>query len=82
MEDFLPIVARTLGQDHAGMIMTKSSLARAYILLEKFQEACATLVEWRTVVPVAHPDKIHAELGYAFVLVKEGDSYEAEQFCK
>ena len=30
LEDIVPVVARTLGEMHVGMIMTKSNLARAY----------------------------------------------------
>ncbi|CAJ2500089.1 Uu.00g029420.m01.CDS01 [Anthostomella pinea] len=82
LEEIIPIVKRTLGNDHAGMFMTKSNLTRAYILRQKWKEARELLVELREVVPSDHPDRLHAEYGYAFVLYHEGELEEAEECCK
>ncbi|RYP84861.1 hypothetical protein DL770_005154 [Monosporascus sp. CRB-9-2] len=67
LEEAVPILRRTLGETHAGMLMTKSNLSRAYMLCEQ--------------VPAETPDWVHAQYGYAFVLVHDGDLGEAEARC-
>ncbi|RYP87831.1 hypothetical protein DL769_000423 [Monosporascus sp. CRB-8-3] len=81
LEEAVPIVRRTLGETHAGMLMTKSNLARAYMLCERWGDARPLLELLCEQVPPETPDWVHAQYGYAFILVHDGDLGEAEARC-
>lgn len=81
LEEIIPTVVRTLGDDHVGMIMTKGNLCRAYIYCEKWQKAGELIEQLHEIVPLEHPDRIHLKWGYAYVLLHEGRLSEAESCC-
>lgn len=82
LEEIVPVVRRTLGDEHVGMIMTKSNLSRVYILCNMWESAGELIRELRQIIPVDHPDWIHAEWGHAFVLLHyENKPEEAEKCC-
>lgn len=82
LEEAQLIVRRTLGEEHAGMTMTKANLARAYILSNKWDKASLLVRQVREVVPDGHPDRVHTEWGHAYVLFHREDKVEeAEQSC-
>ena len=83
LEEIVPIVARTLGDDHVGMFMTKGNLCRAYVRSDQWEQA-GELIKWlRKMVPPDHPDWVYAGWGYAYyVLHYENDAETAERCCK
>jgi tetratricopeptide (TPR) repeat protein len=81
LEEIVPVVERTLGDKHVGMIMTKSNLTRALILCEKWAEADKIIRKLREIVPRDHPDWIHVNWGHAYILVHEGQLGDAETLC-
>jgi hypothetical protein len=68
LEDIVPVVTRTLGDDHVGMSMTKSNLGRAYFVCERWKEAEEIVSPLLAGIPPSHPDLIHAMYGYAHIL--------------
>lgn len=81
LEQIIPTVIRTLGEDHVGMSMTKSNLARAYGLCKRWSEAEVLLRSLTSAVPEDHPDYIHAKHGYVHVLAKTGQLEKVEEIC-
>lgn len=81
LEEIAPIVSRTLGDNHVGMIMTKSNLCRAYAYCEKLDEAGNLIRQLCDIVPPDSPEWIHAQWGYACILVLEGKLDEAVLRC-
>ena len=43
LEDIIPIVTRTLSEDHVGMMMAQSNLARAYAISKRWSDAADIL---------------------------------------
>lgn len=83
LEEIIPTVTRTLGDDHVGMFMTKGNLSRAYIRNNQWEQA-GDLLKWlRKIISPDHTDWVNAEWGYAFyVLHHEDDADNAEKCCK
>ncbi len=81
LEDILDAVIRTLGNEHVGMTMTKSNLARAYVLSQRWQEAEMLLTELLVAIPPDHPDSIAARSGLVHVRIRMGKLFEAEADC-
>ena len=82
LEEILPIARRTLGDDHVGVSMTKWNMARAYFLLERWEDAEELTSSLLTTVPEDHPDWIDLQSGYVFLLVRLERLQEAEEKCK
>lgn len=82
LEEIIPVVTRTLGEEHVGMLMTRSNLARAYILCEKWREAEILLRTVVAIIPTDHPDWVHAMSGYVHVRTNLGQQMETEKDCK
>ncbi|EXJ96108.1 hypothetical protein A1O1_01234 [Capronia coronata CBS 617.96] len=81
LEAIIPVVVRTLGEKHVGMTMTKSNLARAYVLCERWAEAETLLTGLVDVIPPRHPDSIHNRSGLVHVKIRMGKLAEAERDC-
>lgn len=81
LENIIPIVTRTLGDDHVGMSMTKSNLGKAYYIAERWKEAEAVVRPLLAKVPSDHPDWIHNVYGYAHIQFQLGKIKEAEDHC-
>ncbi|KAI0868247.1 hypothetical protein GGS24DRAFT_223260 [Hypoxylon argillaceum] len=83
LEEIMPIVIRTLSDDHVGIIMTKANLSRAYIRTNQWEQAGGLIKSLRNLFPPDHSDWVQAEWGYAYyVLHYEDDPEAAEQCCK
>ncbi len=78
LEDIIPVVERTLGNDHVGMNMTKGNLARAYVKGERWRDAEMLLGEMLKFVNEEHPDWLETVYGFAHVKVKLGKTDQAE----
>jgi len=81
LTDLLPVVRRTLGEEHVGMTMTKSNLARAYMLSHRWKDAELLLRQMLAVLVDEHPDWIDAMSGYVHVQIQLGRLNEAEKNC-
>lgn len=81
LEEIIPVVIRTLGEEHVGMSMTRANLARGYVLCKKWKEAEETLRTMLPMIPSDHPDWIHTMSGYAQVRIHLGQLEEAEKDC-
>ncbi|KAL8952479.1 MAG: hypothetical protein Q9222_001620 [Ikaeria aurantiellina] len=81
LEDIIPIVTRTLGDEHVGMMMTKGNLANAYVSSQKWVEAEQLLAQIARSLPTDHPDWIRAVSGHVFVQIKLHQWSEAESNC-
>ncbi|TVY89235.1 hypothetical protein LAWI1_G005855 [Lachnellula willkommii] len=81
LEEIVPVVARTLGEDHVGMSMTRSNLARAYALSGHLEEAEGVLWRLLKVLPLDYPDWIHNMFGYVRVRVRQGKLAATEKDC-
>lgn len=82
LEELVPVVERTLGQQHVGMSMTKGNLARAYVQCERWEDAEKLLVQMLSLINDDHPDWIHSMSGYVHVQIHFGRLEEAEKNCK
>ncbi len=81
LERILPIVERTLGNDHVGMKLTRSNLGKAYFMAGKWKEAEETIRPLLASIDPKHPDSIHNIFGYAHILIRLGNLKEAEKRC-
>jgi tetratricopeptide (TPR) repeat protein len=81
LEAIVPIVVRTLGEDHVGMNMTRTNLAKAYFMSERWKEAEETVRPSLVGIPQNHPDWIHTMYGYSHILFKLGRMDDAEKRC-
>lgn len=81
LEEIVPIVERTLGPRHVGMVMTKSNLCRAYILCNRITEAGELSRVLLEIITPEHPDWVHAKWGQAYILFLEGQKDDAETCC-
>ncbi|CEJ81165.1 hypothetical protein VHEMI01309 [[Torrubiella] hemipterigena] len=81
LEEILPIVARTLGQHHIGMVMTRSNLSRAYIRSGRLEKAKKEIIYIREQVPQNHPDSIYADYGWAYLLFHHDKNPELAVKC-
>jgi tetratricopeptide (TPR) repeat protein len=81
LENIVPIVVRTLGQNHVGMSMTRTNLGRAYFMSERWAEAEDTVRPLLAEIPPNHPDWIHTMYGYAQILFELGRLEDAEKHC-
>lgn len=79
LEAIIPVVERTLGESHVGMTMTRSNLARAYVLCERWVEAENILSGLVHMIPSEHPDSIHNLSGLVHVRIRMGKLTEAER---
>jgi hypothetical protein len=82
LEDIIPIVTRTLGKDHVGMIMTRSNLARAYAISKCWRDAADILQDLSKAIKDDHPDWVNIMCGYVHFRVKMGLLEETEEDCK
>lgn len=81
LEEIIPIVQRTLGEQYAGMAMTQSNLARAYAMSNDHCKAEKVLAKLLPSIPPEHPDYIHTMFGYLRVRIELGKFQEAEKDC-
>ncbi|KAF2186508.1 TPR-like protein [Zopfia rhizophila CBS 207.26] len=81
LEDIVPVVSRTLGDEHVGMSLTRSNLGRAYFMAERWKEAEETVRPLLAMIPSDHPDWIHNMYGYAHIQLKLGLTVESEKNC-
>lgn len=81
LEEIVPVVVRTLSEEHVGMFMTQSNLARAYALWKRWNEAEALLRKLTAIIQSDHPDWIHAMSGYIHVRARLGQLEETEEDC-
>lgn len=63
LEQAIPCVSRTLGNDHVGMQMTKGNLALAYAQQHRWQEAETLLEELISQADRTHPDWLKSMIG-------------------
>jgi hypothetical protein len=78
----IPVVTRTLGENHVGMSMTKSNLARALALCGEWELAEQLLGPLLNEMPADHPDWIHAKYGYIRIQARLEQFDNVEMSCK
>ena len=76
-----PILRRTLGEAHPGIMMNQANLTQAYVRAGRLVEAEILLDDLLKVVPKDHPDSTVAMLGYIYVRTAMGRMEEAEKEC-
>ncbi|KAL2427226.1 hypothetical protein ABEF95_002489 [Exophiala dermatitidis] len=81
LEAILPVVERTLGEKHVGMTMTRSNLARAYVLCQRWDEAECLLSGLIDNIPREHPDSVNTRSGLVHVRIRMGKLSPAERDC-
>jgi len=81
LRKIIPIVARTLGNNHVGMSMTKANLARALALCEEWASAEELLGPLLKAVPADHPDWIHMKYGHIRIQARLGQQDAVEKGC-
>jgi Tetratricopeptide repeat len=81
LEEIRPVVKRTLGDEHIGMSMTLSNLARAHALSEHWEKADELLGPLLRRIPSDHPDWIHNMHGYVRVRIHLGNLAAVENDC-
>ncbi|KAL9596044.1 MAG: hypothetical protein Q9219_006060 [cf. Caloplaca sp. 3 TL-2023] len=81
LEDIIPVVARTLGEKHVGMTMTKGNLAKAYVKCSNWLEAKQMLVQVLNSTPTTHPDWVQTISGCVFVQIQLQEWDDAERNC-
>jgi tetratricopeptide (TPR) repeat protein len=81
LEGIIPIVQRTLGENHIGMSMTQNNLGLAYYAAERWKEAEGMIRPSLAKLPPDHPDWIHTMYGLAHIEMKLGHVNEAEKEC-
>lgn len=82
LNSIIPIVKRTLGQNHVGMLMTKGNLARAYVRSKRLDDAMALLEETLLDTKVTHPNWAEIMTGKAEVQLLLGKLEYAEATCR
>ena len=81
LEDIVPIVTRTLGEDHARMSMTQGNLARAYALAHLWDKAAPVLEKLTQAFVPEHPGRLHAMCGLIHVKFQLGHLEDVERVC-
>lgn len=81
LEDIIPIVARTLGDAHVGMTMTKGNLAKAYVNSGRWIQAEQMLAQILKSTPTDHPDWVQTISGYVYVQIQLQQWGDAERNC-
>lgn len=81
LEDIIPVVARTLGDDHVGMTMTKGNLAKAYVNSGRWIEAEQILAQLSKSTTKDHPDWVRTISGYVYVQIQLKRWCDAERNC-
>ena len=81
LEKLVPVVERTLGDEHVGMNMTKGNLARAYILCGRCADAEVLFGQMLSVLRDDHPDWVFTMSGLVHVQIRLGRFDEAERNC-
>jgi tetratricopeptide (TPR) repeat protein len=81
LESIRPTVARTLGEDHAGMVMTCGNLVRAYLLAQQFDNAKSNVLKLLQITSSQHPDWFHAKAALVQILYEFGEYEDAEKEC-
>ncbi|KAK6379724.1 hypothetical protein LTS17_005797 [Exophiala oligosperma] len=81
LTELIPVVERTLGQEHVGMNMTKGNLARAYVLCGRWYDAERVLLEMLSLIKDDHPDWVQTMSGCIHVQILSGRLEEAEKNC-
>lgn len=82
LEEIVPAVIRTLGENHIGMRMTKSNLAQAYAKSGRWGDADQCLLQ---IIPGIHeddPDWIRSKIGHARIQIRLNKLAEAEDTCQ
>ena len=82
LEEALPVVVRTLGEEHIGYTFTSGNLARAYFLLGRFKDAEDLTTHALGLIDEDHPQWPDFTAGYVFLLVRTKRLQEAESKCK
>lgn len=80
--EIIPAVARTLGESHVGMRMTKGNLARAYAKCNRWEEADRCLSEIISDIQEDDPDWIRSSIGHARIQIRLNKLSEAESTCR
>ena len=81
LEKIEPTVQNTLGERHVGMTLTKTNLARAYVLCKRWEDAKDQLQAVLQRVSRDHPDEILTRSGLVHVRIRMGKLAEAEEDC-
>ena len=79
LDAMIPIVVRTLGEQHIGMNMTKYNLARAYNALGRWRDGETVLRKQIGSIPSWHPDYVAAITELAWVCRNLNRLDEAEE---
>ena len=81
LEEIIPVVTQTLGEDHVGMSMTRANLARAYFFCKRWTEMEELFQRLLAQIPSGHPDWIHIMSGFVYARIQQGHYEEAEKDC-
>ncbi|KAL9113989.1 MAG: hypothetical protein Q9187_007541 [Circinaria calcarea] len=81
LEEIIPVVIKTLGEDHVGLSMTRANLARAYFFCKRWIEMEELLRRLLAQIPSGHPDWIHIMSGSIHARIQQGYVEEAEKDC-
>jgi hypothetical protein len=82
LEGIIPVVLRTLGKDHVGMMMTRSNLACAHAISKRWSDAADILRDISKAIKADHPYWVNTMCGYIHVRVKMELLEETEADCK
>jgi tetratricopeptide (TPR) repeat protein len=82
LEGIIPIVARTLKEDHVGMHMTRGNLARAYARCHRWDKSESLLTDMLGLIDSGHPNYVETMCGLAEVQINLGKLDEADASCK
>lgn len=82
LEEIVPAVARTLGENHIGMRMTKGNLARAYGRSGRWEEADRCLSEIMPDIDEDDPDWVRSKIAHARIQIRLDRLSEAERNCQ
>ena len=82
LEEIIPVVIRTLGEEHVDTSFIKSNLARAYARCRRWNKAEAIFSTLVTTISSNHPDWITAMLGYIHARTQQGRLEETESDCE
>jgi tetratricopeptide (TPR) repeat protein len=82
LEGIIPIVIRTLKEEHVGMHMTRGNLARAYARCHRWDKSESLLMDMLGLIDDGHPNYIETMCGLAEVQINLGKLDDADASCK
>ncbi|KAF2435578.1 hypothetical protein EJ08DRAFT_604586 [Tothia fuscella] len=81
LQDIIPTVTRTLGENHPGMTMTKANLTKAYARCGDWASAEEILRPLLNSIPPNHPDWIRSKYGYICIQFRLEKYDQVEKDC-